>query len=124
VDVTVGSTAGRDHLRDTVKATTAAVTDAAMQAAWDVAVGIAAKWVRDGYMTDAPEGVVEFVTKLGAEVLKQRETLAGITSGDGFGAPAFPGISQAFIRQCSGVAGQYVVSPRVVAGGGTSSWLG
>ena len=114
MDITTGNTTGRDDLRAFLRAG-ATIPDAELQSAWDTAVDATQRWIRPGYTTDAPEGVVSFVMNVAAHIWRTRDS-AGETQilPDGSFSTG-QAITSNLVRRYAVLGGPYVVTPRVIA---------
>lgn len=114
MDIVTGSTTGRDALRSFLRAS-ATIDDSTVQQCWDAAVDATQRYIRPGYTTNAPAGVLEFVLHVGGVIFKHRDSGGesamlpdgSITTG-GF-------LSQGKIKTLAAAyGGPYVVTPRVI----------
>jgi len=113
VDITTGNTAGRDALRTYLGGGTAG-DDAELQAAWDTTVDALQRFLRPGYTTDAPAGVLEYTLAVAATVYRIRDSAGEVTVLPD-GTLSAPGSIQSAIYKYRALGGPYVVTPRVIA---------
>lgn len=115
MDITSGSTDGRDALRSFLRAS-ATIDDDTLQQCWDVAVDATQRYIRTGYTADAPAGVVEFVLHVAGVVYKHRDS-GGESAVLPDGTLTTGGyLTAAKIRTLAAAyGGPYLRTPRVIA---------
>ena len=115
MDITTGSTEGRDALRSFLRAS-ASIDDDTLQSCWDTAVDATQRFIRPGYTADAPAGVQEFVLHVAGVVFKHRDS-----GGEGAILPDGTLTTGAFLTHnkiktlAAAYGGPYCVTPRVIA---------
>ena len=115
MDITTGSTTGRDMLRDFLRAGPT-ITDTELLHCWDVAVDTCQRWIRPGYTYTAPAGVQEFVLNVAATVWKHRDSGGDTTIlPDGTFTTGNFLTSRKVGEFARAYAGPYCQTPRVIA---------
>lgn len=111
---TGASTDGADVLRDFLRVG-ATIPDSELSTCWNAAIDATANWIRDGYLEDAPDGVVQFVVNVVAHIWRVRDT-----GGDQQAIPdgtwsTTSSVTRNLVRRYAVLGGPYVRTPRTVA---------
>lgn len=113
MDISTGSTDGRDALRAYLRAGDD-IPDAELMDAWDTAVDATEPWIKPGFNTDAPAGVRSFVIAVAAHAWRTRDS-AGDTQILPDGTINSQVITSALVARYRVLSGRYAATPRVIA---------